>query len=356
MDYYQKYIKYKEKYINLKNNNILVGGTKKIFDLSETYDYKKGELQNNLKKFEKEFGNEFQIKYEKHIIDIKFEKAKLPNEVEFYRMIYDIPHRTTNLTPLIIDFIDIRNTETNNISHLTNIHNTDKLSGTDLVKISIKINEILGATKLLVRDGTKVKCNKNNQEMDLSFLKLIERNETFYMKLGFDFEVDNNGWGYWKWSDKDKFMEEINRLLINIRKIKTSEIIKEYEKTLDLINQIIKDNYKGKLDIIITKSEPTRINEIYVENPYDKIKELFDESKQVLDILYKYKDENKFYKILVKLFKDNCAEYLTLYRYIVSNLRTHIIYNKTTIKRDYVDDFDKLIIYRGIYMYSYTFK
>ena len=42
MNYYQKYIKYKHKYIKLKNNNNLIGGTKKIFDLSKNMIIKKG--------------------------------------------------------------------------------------------------------------------------------------------------------------------------------------------------------------------------------------------------------------------------------------------------------------------------
>jgi len=355
--YYQKYIKYKEKYLQYKNsNNILVGGGKKIFNLSKTYNYKKGKLQDNLIEFEKKFGNSFQIKYMDHILDIDLKKVKLPNEVEFYRMTYDIPHRTTFLTPIIIDFIDIKKTQKNNITYISNIQKTDKLSGSDLLKISLEINKILGAEKTMLYDGTRVKCDKNNEEMDLSLLKLIERDKTFYMNLGFEFEVDNDAWSYWRWSDKDKFMKEINRLLTNIRNIKTSDIIKEYKETLDLINDIIKDNYKGKFDILKNNSNPTRNDEIYIEKPEEKIKEIFDESKQVLDILYKYKDEVKFYKILIKLFKDNCAEYLILYKYIVENLRTQIVYNKKIIKRDYVNDFDKLKTYRSMYMYSYTFK
>ena len=58
------------------------------------------------------------------------------------------------------------------------------------------------------------------------------------MNFNFDFEIDNNILPYWKWSDKDKFLREINRLLTNIKNIKTSDIIKEYEGTLDLINII----------------------------------------------------------------------------------------------------------------------
>ena len=38
------------------------------------------------------------------IIDAKLELKKLSNQTRFYRMSYDIPHRTNELTPFIIDF------------------------------------------------------------------------------------------------------------------------------------------------------------------------------------------------------------------------------------------------------------
>ena len=81
------------------------------------------------------------------------------------------------------------------------------------------------------------------------------------------------------------------------------------------------------------------------------------ECKEVLEILNKYKDEELFYKILVKLFKDNCAEYSILNKYIIGNMRgrTQLIYGKDIIKRDYVIDIDDLFIYKQKYWFTYTF-
>ena len=172
-DYYKKYIKYKQKYLSAKM--IQTGGSKKVFDLTKQYDYKKGELQKNIKEFEKEYGNNFSIKYKDIIIDVKLEKVKLPNDTEFYRLIYDIPHRTNVLTPLIIDFIDMISAKTNNNSFLSTMHRTDIMSGSELVNICIEVNRILGAKKIFVGDSTKITCDKNNQKLDLSLLKLIEK-------------------------------------------------------------------------------------------------------------------------------------------------------------------------------------
>ena len=279
----------------------------------------------------------------------------MPNDTEFYRLIYDIPHRTNVLTPLIIDFIDIESAKKNNNSYLSTMHRTEKLSGSDLVNICIELNRILGAKKILVGDGAKITCEKNNQKLDLSLLKLIEKSKTFYMNLGFDFEISNHQMPYYRFDDKDKLKKEIERLLKNIRNIKTKDIINEYEDTLDLINKIIKENYKEKIEILYDNSFPTIHDETYDGNPDGKISSIFDECKDVLGILYKYKDEKYLYKILIKLFKDNCYEYALLNHYILMNMRTTFQYGKKNIKRNYVIDLHTLRQFRHHYHYSYTF-
>ncbi len=365
LEYQQKYIKYKQKYINLKNLNLLnlnqnqYGGKQtklKIFDLEKDYGYKKGDLQNNLIDFEKKFGNRFDIKYKNNKYEIILNKVKLPNGLEYYKMVLDIPHRTTKLTPFIIDFFDNIKAVKNNNSYITNIQKTDRLSGTDLVKICLQINKILGAEKTLISDGAEIYCDKSNEPMDLSFIKLLEKDKTFYMGLGFEFEITNTQFPYYRIENKTQLENHVNKIIKNIRKIKTIGIIREYTNTLELMTEIITDNYKKKFEILLMDfNSINKQGYIYVEKPETKINEIILESKQVLDILNKYKDEKQFYKILVKIFRDNCDEYVILYKYIVENLRTQIIYGNNKITRDYVNDFNELITYRYIYLYSYTF-
>jgi hypothetical protein len=332
-----------------------IGGLK-IFDITHNNypEYKKGKLIENISKLYKKYGSKFNIRMNEIIIPVKLVKTKLPNGVKFYRLIYDIEHRTTRLTPIIIDFIDPIKVETNNFSYIANIQKTNDISGSKLVKICLTINKILGAQKTYIGDGTEVVCAKNNQVMDLSYIKLIERGTTFYMNLGFDFEVTDRDWFYKKFYSTKELKKKIYNLLKKIRSIKTVSLINEYEETLSLLSKIIKDNYKGKFEILYNNSNPTRESEIYAVNPYKKITEIFDECKIVLEILNKYKDIDKLYLILVKTFREACDEYTTLNKYIIENDRTKIIYNKTIIKRNYVIDFDLLKNLRYSY-YSYTF-
>jgi hypothetical protein len=178
--------------------------------------------------------------------------------------------------------------------------------------------------------------------MDLSYIKLIERGTTFYMNLGFDFEVTDKDWFYKRFSSTKELKKKIYSLIKKIRTIKTVSLINEYEATISLITKIIKDNYNGKFEILYNNSNLT------------KEAEIFDECKTMLEILNKYKNIDKFYLILVKTFRETCEEYTTLNKYIMENDRTKIIYDKTVIKRNYVIDFDLLKNLRYS-MYSYSF-
>ena len=118
--------------------------------------------------------------------------------------------------------------------------------------------------------------------------------------------------------------------------------------------QIVKNNEDDKLEIVLNISDPSDPNLImYSEKP--NIKDLINESINVLNILNKYKNTKYFYKTLVKLFKESCDEYCVLNKYIITSSRLKIIYKNNVIKRDYVKDFELLKRYRNNYPYSYTF-
>jgi len=357
MNYHDKYIKYKKKYIQLKTENkfnIMYGGNN-IFDLNKKYNYKKGELQKNLKIFEKEYGSNFKLKYEDTMIDVNLVKTQLPNGVKFYRMYYDIPKRTTKFKPFLIDFIDIVKAKKNNNTYISNIQKTDKISGTQMVKICLKINEILGAKKTLLGDGTKVVCDKTKEEMDLSFIKLLEKDKTFYMNLGFNFEITNTQFPYYRFSDINKLKKEIDRILKYIRSIKTSDIIDKYKNTIKLLNKVLKnDNDDNDFYILKYNSNPSLEDYIYIENPKEKINEIIDESNTVILILEPFYNEY-LYKVLIDLFKNDCEKYLILSKYIIDNMIIKIIYDKEIIYREYIHEFNNLLNYRFIYDYSYTF-
>ena len=278
----------------------------------------------------------------------------MPNGVEFYEMTSFTPKRTTHLNSLEIAFIDIITVQLNNNSYIANIHKTDKYTGSEMIKFCLEINKFVGVKKTFLNDAAHIVCG--NEKLDLSFIKLLEYDKTFYMKHGFNFELTNHENAYFRFTDKTKFMKEINKLLKGIRSIKTIDIINEYNKMLDLINKIIKENNRKKMQIVITDAMPTDLqDEIYIKNPEDRIPDLFLECNRVLNILNNYKNEKYLYKVLIKLFNQKCDKYSILFYYIIANKRKRIVYGTQFIERPHVNKFKFLLIYREHYMFSYEF-
>jgi len=323
----------------------------KIFDLGDK-PYKKGELQKNLKKLEKTYGKKFQIKYKNYLIDVVLERIKLPNNTQFYRISHDIKHRTFLDAPFIIDFIDI-DAKKNNSSYITSIHKTDSISGSNMVKICLKINENLGAKKISLGDGARITCTQTDSEMDLSLIKLLERYETFYMKFGFDFDMIHNDVPHlYKFTNKNDLKKEIIRIIDKIRTIKISDIITECENTIELMKHIKKDKNKGKLEIIYSNDHPSIENKTYKQMPEWFIGYNLEYYKKILNLLKKYHKTlkiSKLYKLFIELFNNNCTDYTDLFAYFFENLTYKIIYNNKKIIRKYVNDFRFLYAYKTFY-------
>lgn len=363
--------------------------TEHIFDLNLDYNFPKYDLQQNLNLLEKLYSDEFTIKYtlNNKIITFKvnFIKKILPNNTQFYRLIYTYPNKNTKLNPLMIDFIDIISNKLNNNSYINDIHKTNEISGSELLLIALRINQILGVQKTNLIDIAHIKIN--DKQCDLSFIKLLENNKTFYMKYGFDFEISLTQLPFIRYENLDLLKDKINNLLTNIRKIKITDIIDEYNKTKNLLNNMSDIN---KFDInkfnikIDNTSIPTENIEIFVENPIYQKDSIIHECNEILQLfdkypltgLEKYKKElgvlngvdvktsinrltdnniTYLYELFIKLFNMNSSDYLILQKYFIENKRTKIIFEDTIISRDYIFDISILLLLRNSYYYSYHF-
>lgn len=319
----------------------------------------KNNLQNNLKKIYEKYGNNFNLRYKKKVLPIIFEKVKLIyNGIEYYELKYDIPKRTDYLIPLIISFIDIPSKEINNNSYINSIHKTDKISGSELVELALKINEAFGVNEVFINDGTNVKCG--NQTMDLSFYSLISKNRTYYMKFGFNYYIKDKSTSlYIKFNNINDLEKTINNTIKIIKDIKINEIIDFYNNLLDLSCLIIKENNKKKIEIIEVDNfyyKPNNANWFrFVENPYEEIPEIINECYEMLNILNSSNDKY-LYELLDKLFKDpnNCYKYNTIINNLL-NMRYNYIYNKKEYKNNFILPFNLLKTIRHSYTLSYKF-
>lgn len=318
------------------------------------------DLQENLKNIENIYGNRFFIKSIINNKDISIQvdliQKLLPNDTKYYQLIYDIPNRISSLQPLVIDFIDILTNKLNNNSHIFAIHKTDEITGTEMVNLALKINKVFGVEKTDLIDVAKI--THNDIDIDLSFIKLIEYNNTFYMRCGFDLHITNHQYPTWRYEFKEKLKDKINNLISSIRSIKINDLITEYNNTLDLLNIFVKNiNYSTNNIIIKLENDsiPLENREKYQKNPEKQIINIFTESYEVLQILNKYNNIEYFYELLIKLFHNNLDEFVILYQHIILNKRTKIIYDNEHINRDYVFDISVLFLLRNVYVYSYIF-
>ena len=110
----------------------------KIFDIQKEQNFT-DDVQDNIKILLKKFGSKFNIKYKKHILLVEIHKDI---NLKCYALYYNIENRTYDLFPFKIIFRDPITTELNNNTYIGNIHKTENISGSDMVKIVMAINKI----------------------------------------------------------------------------------------------------------------------------------------------------------------------------------------------------------------------
>jgi hypothetical protein len=348
MNYKDKYIKYKNKYIDMLNQK---GGTK-IFNLENEYDcFVSDDLQNNLAELEKKFSNSFHIKNAD--IDLIFELEKINhkpyNNIEFYRLIHKVEKRTTSREPLVIDFIDPITLELNNNCCLTSIQRTANYSGKQLVNLCIEICKKLKVNKIITGDEATINCD--GVKIDLSLIKLIENKRTYYMGMGFDVEKSNSNFFLLNIKDKNTILTLISEYVDRIRLIKTKKIIKETYETICLLKKAQETNYSNNLEIMIDFPKIYHQEPSYVDNPISIIPKILENLNKVNAILQTHKEYEFIFLLLVDLSKTNCKEYSVLIEYLMNPYI--ITYDSKTIKRNYIDDFVMLKGIKSNCLYSY---
>ncbi len=150
--------------------------------------FEEGKLQENLKLLHRKMREKFTLLYQDRS-EKKSKVIKMPvvlfwdKKLKYYILKYDRLYTDDELMPLVITFNDRDTYKNNNNAYISNIHKTEKISGSEMVTMAIKLIFILGAEKIMIDDGATIDCQ--GKEISLSPFKLLEKNRTFYMKFGF---------------------------------------------------------------------------------------------------------------------------------------------------------------------------
>ena len=315
-------------------------------------------IQNNIEILYKTYGNKFTIKYNNKLIPVILDRIEYKNlKMKIFQLRYD-DKRIDGLYPFSILFIDPLLFVKNNNTYINNIRKSDDLNGTEMVKLVLEINKTLSVNKTYLYDGTTISCGNNNY--DLSFLKLIEKYHTFYMKFGFKYVPKSGS----RTTNHFKSYNELNSTIVDIvnkiRKIKIMDIINEYNDTLNLLcDVIIKQDYDNLTielsdlhSYVISPSIPTQ-----KDDSKESIIGIMEECKIMLDLLSKYKHKKFLYLMCIDLFndKEKCDMYDTVIKYIYANWRYLIKYKNKKITHNYGELFHYLSELRYEFIYCYEF-
>ena len=196
-----------------------------------------------------------------------------------------------------------------------------KYSGTDLMKLGLKLVKNLNIHEVFLDDFSIIECkNRNNirnliftKKISYSIISLFKNGKTFYMKFGFI-----------PYLDGINISDELNDIIMTLRTISWSSIdniIKKALQTLNFIknsrNNIITPQLARMEDIILWEKYWTTINKSYqsffekykieYESPF-KALENFDDNqcKLFIDWLELY-SLNKFFfrQTSFRMYKEN---------------------------------------------------
>lgn len=334
----------------------------KILDFDKDIDSFTSDLISNIESILKEYGETFFLRAKGFLLPVILTKVVIDtNKTFIYKLAYNSDKLTTFLKPFEIQFIDPITKKIGENTYISNIHKTHGISGSQIVEIVLHIQRQLSVKKTYLWDGASIMCG--DKEIDLSILKLIERGSTFYMKLGFDYELTGDNDYDMRFNSISELKNKLNEIIQKIREIKIDSLIDEYKKTLDMMCDVIKNQSYQNLDIEYYRGSPTifPVETYHSEEPFYEVTRIISECKTVLDILNK---TNKvyLYEYLIELFNDSmrCYFYIDLYTCLVWNDQRHKILigglEKNMITRTYPILFSYLSRLRHAFMFSFDFS
>ena len=310
----------------------------KIFDLNKSKNYKKENLQKNINSLKKEYGNKFLIKYKKFNIPVKFQVKQLKfKNLKYLCLKYDIEKQIEYLLPFMINFIDNDTYELNNNVYIANIHKINEISGTQMIEFVLKLLEVLGVNMASLYDAASVKCDNNN--MQLSFFKLIEKKRGFYEKFGFKLSSQINNYGKKQFPNNEIMHNLLYDTIDKFKTIKLDYYKNIYIKILEIFLNIIKNQDYHKLEIgILEEIDIQNENNmiiLYVENKIDEVFYIIKDINRILEIIKNTK-QKLLYKFMIETFNDSnkCQIYLDIMCLIIDYKLYSIKYKNKIIKLD----------------------
>jgi hypothetical protein len=283
----------------------------------------------NIKVVYSKLGESFNIIHGETTIPVRLVLCKYGNGSQIYNMIYDDPNRSTNMHTFKILFY---HKKIKNAIKIANIQRNDKLSGTVIIEMIIKMAKLMNVKKIYLQDGSRIACGDVN--IILPIVHLLEKGELWYSKFGFKFDVDDNGTNeiYMYKSNKD-IMLRLKELAEDIKKITVAELLDQFRQAVDLLNS-------GK------KISMTAFNQFTFQDIDMYSRNIDIEGKRNFYVIcinvLEQATQKYLWEYMVWVAKNNCVSYKYLQNHAVDDNIYIISSDDTTIKWDYMIPFNEI--------------
>ena len=289
------------------------------------------DIKNNITKMKNFFGEKFILKNGevKLPMVIKLMRKNLLRSYEYYIIKYDGTITEDNWYPLLLDFNE--KLVKKNDGYIGQIHNTSEYSGSQMVETALKFLTILRVQNAFLSDGASIHCDKDNNNNNLSFFKLLEKGTTFYQRFGFDI-VEDKPHMMMNTKKKSQIKSKQDEILQKLRKITVNEMIEFHENLLRLFIRVYTKNDFANLFELRNEWLET-VPFLLIPVTQQQLVRLIQVMHEILIILNK-KKYVYFVDLLKDLFVDECNNYGILEEEIMNSTilgykyKSQIIYKK----------------------------
>lgn len=252
-------------------------------------------VENNIKLIYDKFGEHFTIRHQKVDFPAKLVYSKFDSHVEYFQLIYYTTLKSTWFHVFQISFLADR-------VYVNSIKKSDDYSGTQIMNMLITLCKILKVKMIELVDRAITQCG--NWQINLSLMRLIERNETYYMKFGFKPDVSQVNNRLYNYKTSDEVLSDIQKYIKQFKKLTRLSYISHIRKIIDFLteNEIVSQILYDVNTLQECNSAHTLISEKYkIISQYSLIVTMLEKSTK---------------KYVYEMMTSNCDIYL----YIISDM------------------------------------
>ena len=118
--------------------------------------------------------------------------------------------------------------------NLLNLHKTSDRSGTETLCLAVALARVLGAKTVTLNDQSSISCDKNDSQMSLAWLRMLQGKPTFYETFGFK-------------HDDQVRIRECRNLVAKLGKMSLKRVVTHLASYLRVLKRVEKEPHKFQM-------------------------------------------------------------------------------------------------------------